>query len=317
MAKIKLQNGMNYSVNGRLWSNLEILLNDVKQSKMDLVIVLDGAEGTGKSFMARGIGAVCAAYLGVPFGVNDIHFDLENYMKSSLIAAKEGQKHKINVLDEARKVINRARGGTRSNIRFTNYLSECRALGQVHIILAPAFHDLDRYLVLWRMSLLIHSRKNYVQDKKSETGVKLYRGEYMLFVNSAGGKKALSTCWEMKGYKYPHKWEMRDRWSPIEVFSPEQVEKYEKNKFEATMSKYYNRIDQDEEMEAVEPDYLKVEAFAKKISYKPETVRKALREGAIRGRKFRRTWLIHKSEAERLQIGDIFGKQEQETRKEV
>lgn len=305
MVSIKLSNGINWSMHKGLKANLDILLNDVKNSKMDLVIIIDGPEGLGKSFMARGVGMYCATRLGIPFSPNDIQFDLAPYISESLKAARDGIKHKINLLDEARKVLNRARGGSGSNVKFTNYLSECRALGQVHIILAPAFHDLDKYLVLWRMSILIHCVKNYKQDPESETGVSLYRGEYKAFVNAAGGKKALNTCWEMKNYTYPHAWEVHAMWPSTEVFTSEQLERYEKKKFNATLNKYYSEEEdaelkkkEEEALKKVSQEWFKSSVFAKMLGIKNLTIVNGIKEGRYKGKQFGRLWYVHKSELE-------------------
>lgn len=307
MVGITLYNGINWSMHKKLKANLDILLNDVKNSNMDLVIVIDGPEGLGKSFMARGVAMYCATRLGIPFSPNDIQFDLEPYIGESLKAAKEGIKHKINLLDEARKVLNRARGGSGSNVRFTNYLSECRALGQVHIILAPAFHDLDKYLVLWRMSILIHCVKNYKQDEESPTGVSLYRGEYKAFINAAGGKKALNTCWEMKNYTYPHAWEVHAMWPGTEVFTPEQLERYEKKKFNATLNKYYSEEEdkeakkkEEEELKKVAQEYMKSSEFAKKIGLVNKSIVDGIKRGTYKGKQFGRLWFVHRTEFENL-----------------
>lgn len=315
MVIVKLYNGVNWTLDRVLKTNLDILLNDVKHSKMDLVVVIDGPEGVGKSFMARGLAMYCATKLGITFGVEDIQFDLQPYISESLKAARDGKKHKINLLDEARKVLHRARGGSYSNVRFTNYLSECRALGQVHIILAPAFHDLDKYLVMWRMSALIHCVKNYTQDEKSETGVTLFRGEYKCFINSAGGKKALNTCWEMKSYTYPHQWETRGRWPSKEVFTPIQLEAYENKKFGATVNKYFAEEEAKEkeaeeakkaekEIEGTEEEYIKAGVFGKKFGLSGPVVIKGIKSGRFKGVQIGRLWYVHKSTVASIESGE-------------
>jgi len=283
--------------------NLDILLNDVKKSKMDLVIVLDGPEGLGKSFMGRGLGRYCATFLGSTFTVDDISWDVNTYISGSLQAGRAADtgKHKINLLDEGRHAIHRARGGSRGNVRFTNYLSECRDLGQVHIILAPAFHDLDKYLILWRMALLMHCIKNYVTDEDSETGVRLYRGEYKVFINSAGGRKALSYVFENRGYLYPNQYEVHSRWPSKEVFTEDEVAEYEKRKFGATMKKYHiedKQKEEEEELEKIQQEYYKVAAFCRKWDLKSATVIKAIKENRINGKRCLKMYFVHKDHYE-------------------
>lgn len=303
MTGVILYTGLNWSIHPKLKQNLDIMLNDVKQSKMDLLIVLDGGEGLGKSFQARGLGTYCATYLGCEFGVDDIYFDIETYISNSLKAgrAEDTGKHKINVLDEGRHAIHRARGGGRGNVRFTNYLSECRDLGQVHIILAPAYHDLDKYVILWRMAMLIHSLKNYKEDHNSETGVTLFRGEYKAFINNASGKRNIAFYYEQKQYQYPKQYEVHARWPSAEVFTEEQIKEYQKKKYAATMEKYYKEEEEKEKEEAagnIEQEYVRATEFGKKYGLKSTTISKAIQDGRLKGKKVLKCWFVHRSHYE-------------------
>lgn len=307
--KVTLYNGKTWVLHPRLKQNLDILLTDVKNSSMDLVIVVDGPEGLGKSFAARGLAMYCATVLGSTFGVKDIEFELEDYIKHSLEAgsAKKTGIHKINVLDESRKVLNRARGGSNSNVQFTNFLSECRALGQVHILLCPAFHDLDKYIILWRMGLLIHFNKNYKPDEESETGVSLFRGEYKVFINSSAGRKALYTCYDMRQYSYPYKWEVRGIWSNKEVFTPEQIEAYEEKKNDSTIKKYYadeeaKQIEQaeeealEEELQRTIPAYVPTAVYAKLLGITTKSTVNQIKNGHIKGFQKLKKWYVSTEE---------------------
>ena len=210
--------------------NLIISLSDMKNTALDMVIVICGWEGWGESFMARGIAKFCADFLGSTFGVEDIYFDLNDYIKGSL----NGGRFKINVLDEARKVLNKRRAMSRDVVKFTNYLSECRSKQQVHIICVPSYSDLDRYVVAWRLNMLFCIDKEYLNSDETESGYTPRFGTYRLFVS----KKALIYNYD-RGYNYyPSKYEARDKWTSVEVFSKEELEQYQANKDKATMQKY-------------------------------------------------------------------------------
>lgn len=210
--------------------NLIISLSDMKHTELDLVIVICGFEGWGKSFMARGIAMFCAMFLGVKFGLDDIYFSLDEYIKGSF----EGDKFKINVLDEARKVLFKRRSMSSPVVKFTNYMSECRSKRQVHIILVPSYSDLDRYIVAWRLNMLFAIDKEYLPTDKTESGYTPRFGCYRLFVR----KKQLIYAYD-KGYNYyPKSYESRDKWTSKDVFSKEEIETYIKKKDEATFKKY-------------------------------------------------------------------------------
>jgi len=248
--KVTLYNGKEWAIQKGLKATVDVLLKDLATSEMDFVFVLDGYEGTGKSFGSRGLAMYCATKLrefGYPettFTVDDIQFDTQDYVNASIKAGdpeSNGRKIKINVLDEGRNALNKMRRNSKSNILFTNYLSECRAMRQVHIILAPAFHDLDRYIVFWRTAGVIHFVKKY-KPVNDDVGAKLDRGEYRLYST----KNFIRACYELKGYNYPHKWEERSTWCPFEVFTDEELKLYNKKKYEATMKKYYEELIEDE-----------------------------------------------------------------------
>ncbi len=221
------------SLHKKTKENLIIALSDMKHTELDLVIVICGWEGWGKSFMSRGIAKFCAMFLGSSFDVGDIYFDLNEYIEGSI----RGGKFKINVLDEARKVLNKRRAMSRDVVGFTNYLSECRSKRQVHIICVPSYSDLDRYIVAWRLNMLFCIDKDYRQNAKTESGYLPKFGTYRLFVN----KKQLIYYYD-KGYNYyPPRYEARAEWTPVDAFTKEQLIDYQKKKDDSTLKKYLEK----------------------------------------------------------------------------
>ena len=225
-------NGSKFSMNKQLKENLDIELSSMKQSIQDFVLVIDGLEGSGKSKFARQIAFYCAKNLGSHFdteGIGNIHNDINKYIDTSLQAGAFA----VNILDESRNALLKVTSQSRSAVRFTNYLSECRALRQVHIILLPAYHDLAKYVVLWRMNFLIHLKKKMIPDAKMEGGYKLVLGEFLVFPNDS------YTKWFYDDkYRYNKKFAVRDRFPNFEVLSPGGLEAYEKQKTALLAIKY-------------------------------------------------------------------------------
>lgn len=242
MTQVTLYDGTNWYLQKKTKTELDIFLADVKQSQMDLVILVDGKEGTGKSFTARGLAKYCATFLGSTFGVEDIEFDTKAYVRSCLKAgpAEVSGVHKINVLDEARKVVGRGKIHNSKVEGFLDFISEGRDLGQVHIICVPAFHDLKRYLVLWRKCMIIHMLKQYEKDSGSLSGHRLKRGSYKVYMD----EDQIRDCYDGGHYRYPKHWVDWNWWSSKEVFSQEQVKEYLEKKRKYTVLKYG---DKDEE----------------------------------------------------------------------
>ena len=123
-----------------LKKHLDILCGDVKVDD-DALIIIIGSEGGGKSYFASQIAWYIKNKLNVEFNINNVHFDSQTYMNFAL----SNPKYSINFLDESRRALNKMRGSSSNNVDFMNYLSECRSDNQIHIILLPAFTDLERY----------------------------------------------------------------------------------------------------------------------------------------------------------------------------
>lgn len=227
--KIKLFNGLDWSINKDFKRELDILLTDVMQDEMDLVIPVTGPEGVGKSFFMRGLASYCATFLGSGFDVDNIHFDLPEYKEASL----EGPKFTILVMDEARKVLGRSKYRDKEVNLFLDYLSECRKKQQVHILGLPAYHDLAAYVIKWRVPMIIQLKKNYVTDEQSPSGFRMKRGEYRVYTD-----KTQIIYWYDNPYHYPKKYAVRDWWSSKEVFTAEQIKAYEDKKDYFTYQKY-------------------------------------------------------------------------------
>lgn len=127
----------------------------------DLVIAITGAERAGKSEFAKNtVAPYIASELKTKYGLDNIHFTINDYMRSSL----KGDINQINVNDEARKELNRSKSISKSNTNFMNYLSECGDMNQIHLILLPSHIDLDAYLIDWRLDLLIVIGKKLDKD---------------------------------------------------------------------------------------------------------------------------------------------------------
>ena len=211
-----------FSLDPKLRQNLDILLNAVMQNNQDMFIVIDGEEGSGKSQAARMLGLYCADVLGTPFdreGTANVHSSMEKYVDTFEKHFKERKRGMVGILDEGRAVLGKARFNSKPVKRFTDWISECREGGGVHIILLPAYHDLHKYVVLWRMNILIHMMKEYKEDREQLGGHKLVLGAFKMYANDEHLKAAF-----MNPYYYPRRWDAYNRFSNVEVMTPKGME---------------------------------------------------------------------------------------------
>jgi len=203
----------------------------------DLVIVVDGLERSGKSFRIRQIAKYCANYLGSTFSDKNVFFELQTYLDFSI----ESPFYTVIVLDEGRNVLNKKNSMSRVNKKFTNYISECAKNRQVHIIAAPAFHDIDKYITDWRMKFLLHTHKWYEPDNTRNSGYRLARGKYTMYMNDDYLKDSYKYP-----YKYPRRWETIGQYNNVEVFTKEELKRYEDNKDVNLKKKYHSDSEQEE-----------------------------------------------------------------------
>lgn len=200
-------NKKKYTINDNLANSIIAYINAIFKYNQDLVIVFDGYEGAGKSTLMRQIGAFCVYYMQkafnhkIPFNINNVLFDLEDYTKHCLDNEKE--KGHVHILDESRAIANRKRSTSSGNVSFTNYLSECRSAGHIHLIALPAFHDLDSYISTWRMSFLVNVRKFFnIKEVDGVPVADLVLGTYRVYLNDS---KLKAMYYHKMRYIYPKK----------------------------------------------------------------------------------------------------------------
>lgn len=163
-----------------LQKEVDIIVDSTLFDNEDAVIIIDGLEGTGKSKLARQIGAYIAQRANLDFTRFNIKWDLDDYIRTGHYMFKYGRKCAPIILDEGRNVLNTRKAMHGNVIKFTNWLSENRKLNLIHIICVPASHDLDKYVKTWRNRLLIHVKKYYVKDTERVGGYKTVRGQATL-----------------------------------------------------------------------------------------------------------------------------------------
>jgi len=236
--KFRCKNGNWCYIPLKLKGDLDILIDDMMYEEMDIVIVIDGKEGTGKSRDARIIGKYIESITGVPFGAKHIHLTTDDYMKSAEDAVSNKIKFQINVLDESRQALNRKRGMSKSNVKFSNYLSECRDAQQVHIILLPAVHDLENYITMWRMSLLIHKIKGHRKNNQRRSGYSLLRGYFKVFQNCKHLQQVIFNRTKYGYYAYPQIPKYRAKMIDAEPFTEKELTQYKNLKAAKRKEKY-------------------------------------------------------------------------------
>jgi energy-coupling factor transporter ATP-binding protein EcfA2 len=183
--------GKDYNIHGGLSELLIRAKNEIKKDD-DIVILVVGPEGVGKSKLRDLIGGFWEHITGVKFTIDNIHFTTTEYMKFAL---KQPPFTFISH-DEARRDLNTKRSMAKIAVNFTNYMSECRDNNQIHCLILPAFSDIDKYIALWRVKMIIE-----VGKKKNSKSGEYERGLFRIIKTVS--KKKLAYFHQNKYSKFP------------------------------------------------------------------------------------------------------------------
>lgn len=136
-----------YSMDGYLNSNLKIAKEVIKKD-WDMLFVVDGAEGSGKSIMAMQMAKFCDPTL----TLDRVVFTPTDFRKA-IINAK---RYQAVVYDEAYTGLSSRATMSMINRALVTMLAEIRQKNLFVFVVMPCFFDLDKYVALWRSRGLMH-----------------------------------------------------------------------------------------------------------------------------------------------------------------
>lgn len=136
-----------YYLDGYLVSNFDTAKKVIKKD-WDMVFLVDGYEGTGKSVLAQQL----AYYVDETFNVERVTFTPEEFTR----AIEDANKYEAVVYDEAYTGLASRSAMSNINRALVRMLAEIRQKNLFVFIVMPTFFDLDRYVALWRSRALLH-----------------------------------------------------------------------------------------------------------------------------------------------------------------
>ena len=138
---------LGFGMDGFLKKNLSMAKEVVKKD-WDMVFVVDGAEGSGKSVIAQ----QCAYYCDPTLTIERICFTPKEF-KDAILKA---EKYQSVVYDEAYTGLSSRAAMSLINRTLVRMLAEIRQKNLFVFVVMPTFFDLDKYVALWRSRALIH-----------------------------------------------------------------------------------------------------------------------------------------------------------------
>lgn len=144
--KVKVNN-QEYYMDGYLNTNITTAKTIIKKD-WDMVIIIDGAEGSGKSVLTQQVATYCDPTL----NLDRIVFT-PNEFRKAIIKAK---KYQAVVYDEAYTGLSARATMSMINRALVSMLAEIRQKNLFVFVVMPTFFDLDKYVALWRSRALIN-----------------------------------------------------------------------------------------------------------------------------------------------------------------
>lgn len=251
---VLIEGEYSFNMDSKLHYDLKILCQDLKQDD-DALIIIVAPEGSGKTVLETQIGYFISQQMKTNWGCDNIHFDGKSYQNFSL----HSPQYTVVALDESRRALNKMRGMTGNNVEFNDFLSECRSNNQAHIIVLPAFSDLEKYVAIHRVKYLIQVIKN--RDTKTK---KIIRGNYKII--NTKSKSNLLKAWK-GGYKeFPNNMVMAyGKFDNVLCLDKKEYN----NKKEEAKKERYSSLDNNDNVQTIDP--VKSIALEHYKSGKPKT----------------------------------------------
>lgn len=222
-----------FNMDWKLKYDLDILCDDLEQND-DALIIIVAPEGSGKTVLETQIGYYISSKMKTSWGCDNVHFEGQSFIDFSL----SNPKYVVNALDESRRALNKMRGMTGNNVDFNNFLSECRDQNQIHIIVLPAYSDLEQYVAIHRVKYIIQVVKK--RDKETK---RLVRGTFKII--DAKSKWKLKEAWK-NGYKeFPKSMIIKDNCKFEGVLCLDEKE-YNKKKSDAKKERYASKDEEND-----------------------------------------------------------------------
>jgi len=145
----KFEKPITYYMDDRLKKNFdEKTIPSLQKKDKDCVLVIDGAEGAGKSTLAFQIGR----YVDPSLDLSRVTFNPIDFRKA-IFKAKKGQ---CIIYDEAFTGLSSRASLSGINRALVSLMMQMRQKNLFVIVILPTFFLLDKYVAIWRARALIH-----------------------------------------------------------------------------------------------------------------------------------------------------------------
>ena len=152
MVKVFEGTDKEYYLDGYTKNLLDQSIKYIKQD-WDMMFIVDGEEGSGKSVLSQ----QNAFYCDQSFNIDRVAMTPEELLK---VITTNKEKYKSFTYDEALGGLSTRNTMSKTNKLLVGTFAECRQQNMFGFITLPSFFDLDKNLALWRVRGLFHTYKD-------------------------------------------------------------------------------------------------------------------------------------------------------------
>ena len=171
MGTYNYQKSDGYYMEKELKGNLDILKEAIANN-WDGLLVVDGAEGSGKSVFTQQLAYYCDPTL----NADRICFTPDEFKETVLNA----EKFQAVVYDEAFLGLSSRKAMSDTNHSIVSMLTEIRQKNLYIFIVLPTYFDLDKYVAIWRSRALVHVYAN--KFERGYFGFYDFKGKKQMYV---------------------------------------------------------------------------------------------------------------------------------------
>jgi energy-coupling factor transporter ATP-binding protein EcfA2 len=152
-------------------------IHDTTVDNDDIVALIVGKEGVGKSSLALTIAELISLQRGHSFDIRkNMHFTFKGW-KSATVNSKPGD---VQLIDEAGKFLLSRRAMSSDTVNALEFVTECRKFNNIHLICIPSIRYIDKYFREDRINCAFHVT--------SKGRVTLYPGYYATKLSDPKGR---------------------------------------------------------------------------------------------------------------------------------
>lgn len=200
---------------------LNVWIKDTTKKNDDVVCLIFGREGVGKSSLALTIAEIINQKRGIDFNLkNNMHFSFRDWKKAT-VNSKAGT---VQIIDEASKFLLSRRAMSAETVNALEFVQECRKFNNIHLVCIPSIKYIDKYFREDRINAAFHvTSKGRVTLYPGYYAVRLADPRTRKEVHARYGSKLKDTYRAYEDYFGAKKWKAYEDYCKSKIKKDDEV----------------------------------------------------------------------------------------------